>query len=136
MNRARIGVVFAFLGVFAIWGCAQNSSTPTAAAKNNRLQDEVKALTAARDQLRQDLKAALTEKEQLLDEVAKLKLVVKERDDLQAQLAARTNERDLSQAQIDQIKRAMKALMEQVEGMGPASAAPVTTAASKPAGNS
>jgi chromosome segregation ATPase len=128
----------AFLVTLALWGCAQSPGEADRNAKATRLQEEIRALTAARDGLRQELKAARADIETLQEQIAQLQRVVKERDDLKAQLSARTAERDNSVAQIQQIRTNLKALMDQVEAAAAAgaTAAPISVSATKPAGQS
>jgi outer membrane murein-binding lipoprotein Lpp len=130
MNRARFGLVFAILGTLTLWGCAQNPAESNAKV---RLQEEVTALTAARDQLRNELKATQATRDGLQEEVAKLRRLAKERDEL---LATRTTERDQNAANLETLKKGLKALMDQATSMGPAESVPVTTASLKSAGNS
>jgi septal ring factor EnvC (AmiA/AmiB activator) len=134
MNRARFGVVFAILGTLTLWGCATQPSGE-AANKTTRLQEELSAITTVRDKLRQDLKTAQKERDGLGEELAKLKNLMKERDE---QLATRTTERDQTQANLEQLRKGIKALMEQATGMGPTptESAPVTTANTQTVGKS
>lgn len=133
MCRYRFGLVFGLLATLAIWGCGQDNSGANA-GKSTRLQEEVQSLAKLRDQLRQDLKTAQADRERLQAEVALLQPVVKERDDLKQNLAARTNERDTVASQLDQVKKGVKALIEQIDTTpnANASSAGATVSLAKP----
>ncbi len=125
MTRARVGLVLAVLSAVAIWGCAQNPSKSKA-----QLQEEIHNLTGVRDRLQGELKTAKGEVEQLKAEVQALR---RERDEMQNQLAARTAERDAQSNALDQLRKGLRALMDQAEAAVPSSTTPISTAASKPA---
>jgi uncharacterized coiled-coil DUF342 family protein len=93
-------------------------------------------LTTQRDQLRQDLKAVTAEKDRLDEEVERLRMVVKERDQLRETLATRTAERDQGLAQLEQVKKGVKAILEQVEAALPTPPPALGTAGTKSASNS
>jgi len=113
MHRSRVGLVFALLATLGIWGCAQNPGAESErSARTTRLQEEIRGLSAQRDQLKKELKSAGEEVQRLKEE---LDQVVKSRDELRDQLAARTSERDAGYAQLDQLRRGIRALMEQAE---------------------
>lgn len=117
-----------------LWGCAQGPSGHAQAervkgleAKCAKLEEDYRAVAAARDQIRKktaDLEA----------EVAQLRAVVKERDELRHQVTARTGERDLLQQRCDRLKKGIQELLGQDEALlapagGPAApaAAPAAT---------
>jgi DNA repair exonuclease SbcCD ATPase subunit len=123
----------AIVGALAIWGCSQNPPHPPASVKTARLQEEIRNLTGAREQLRQDLRTAHADLDRLQEEIKKLREAAKERDDLRNTLAVRTAERDGNLAQLDQLRKGIKALMDQSETAGLGHAQPVSAAEVKPA---
>jgi TolA-binding protein len=132
MTRMRAGFVLAFLGVMAIWGCAHNPAETPASVKTARLQEEIRNLIGQRDQLRQELRTAQADLERLHEEVKKQREIAKERDDLRQQLALRTSERDNNLAQLEQIRKGMRALMDQAEAAAAGNPPPLSTARAKP----
>jgi chromosome segregation ATPase len=119
MIRSRIGWVLSLAFILTLWGCAQNDSAPTARA--NRLQEELQNLASKSDQLRLDLRKAQEEKSRLVAQLeqgrqAQLELA-KERDDLRQNLNTRTAERDHVQNQIEQLRKGIHAIMEQLDTM-------------------
>src|SRR5262249_6852920 len=119
MFRSRIGWVLSLAFILTLWGCSQSDTALS--SRTHRLQEEVQGLAATRDQLRQDLRKAQEEKTRLseqLDQARQVHLdLTKERDDLRQTLAARIAERDHTQAQLDQLRKGIHAIMDQLDAM-------------------
>lgn len=134
-SKAMIVILVASLG---LWGCSQGPAGGPAAqaermraleARCTKLEEDYKAVAAARDQAR---KQAAT----LGDEKGKL---AKERDDLRHLLDSRTSERDLAQTRCDRMKKGLQSLLGQDDAAltPPAGSSPAlptaTLSASEPA---
>jgi uncharacterized coiled-coil DUF342 family protein len=110
MSKNQQMVVVGVVMIVGIWGCSQSSSgspekIKALETKVNRLEEEFRSASAARDQLRKKL--AEIEQEQ-----AQLKL---ERDELRGELKTRTDERDIVTGQFDQFRKNLKELIGQTE---------------------
>jgi septal ring factor EnvC (AmiA/AmiB activator) len=110
MSKYQQMIVVGVIMIVGICGCSQSSSgspekMKAMEAKVNRLEEEFRAATAARDQLRKKL--AEVEQEQ-----AQLK---QERDELRNELKTRTAERDSVSGQFDQFRKSLKELIGQTE---------------------
>jgi outer membrane murein-binding lipoprotein Lpp len=115
-SKAMIVVLVASLG---LWGCAQSPSAQAERvraleAKAAKLEEDYKAVAAARDQARKQAAALEAEKGTLA--VAKAALG-KERDELRHQVEARTSERDLAQTRCDRMKKGLQNLLGQDEAL-------------------
>jgi len=123
MMHSRVAWVLTVASMLGLWGCAENGAG-SGQAKTNRLHEEIQGLSALRDQLRKDLTGIKEQKarvEQQLDQLRQEHLdLTKERDDLRQNLAARSAERDHTQAQLEQLRKGVRALMEQLDTMAPA----------------
>src|SRR4051794_12491268 len=114
MNRATKIIGFVLVTLFGVYGCAkgpgegtEKGSTP--ASKSQRLEEDLRAASAARDQLRQKLVAAEERQTQLQ------KQFETERAALKAELKARTTERDSVATQYDGFRKNLKELIGQAE---------------------
>jgi predicted RNase H-like nuclease (RuvC/YqgF family) len=96
--------------------------------KNAKLEDDFRAVAAARDQLRRKLSAAEDQQQQLQKQTEELQAVTRERDELRQQLVARTAERDALTGQFDQVRKGLKDLLGQAEASIPRPSEPVTSA--------
>jgi uncharacterized membrane protein len=104
------------LTVFGVWGCGK-SGTPTAdggspAAKVAKLEEDLKAATAARDTFRQKLAAA---EDQMRTEIARGQALQKERDDLSAKLKQKGTEYKELQGQYEGFRKNLKELLGNAE---------------------
>jgi septal ring factor EnvC (AmiA/AmiB activator) len=134
MKRFFNGWVILLVAAAGIWGCTQSSSgggngtekIKTLEGTLNKMEDENKAVTAARDQLRKKLAEAEEERIQLEQQLQGLG---KEREEMKAQLTARTAERDNLQTQFEQIRKALRGVLTQVDAVSN-SMRPVTTSTS------
>lgn len=146
MSRTNQWLIAMAFGVVSIWGCADSQSTGPSAAdrlkaletKNAKLEDDFRAVVAARDQLRRKLAAAEDQQAQLQKEgQEQLQKLTQERDDLRQQVVARTGERDVLMGQFEQVRKGIKELLGQVDAASlklptePATAAVKTNPAGK-----
>ncbi|MBL8864728.1 MAG: hypothetical protein KF873_09910 [Gemmataceae bacterium] len=101
------------LTIFGIWGCGKSGTAEgSPAARIAKLEEELKAATAARDTFRQRL--ADSEK-RTQDGLARYEAVVRERDDLQGKLARKVDEHKELQVQYDGFRKNLKELIGQAE---------------------
>lgn len=103
------------LTIFGVWGCGKSTSTseggsPT--AKIAKLEDELKAATAARDSFRQKLADSENANRA---ESARYQALAKERDELQGKLARKGDEYKELQVQYDGFRKNLKELIGQAE---------------------
>jgi septal ring factor EnvC (AmiA/AmiB activator) len=132
MTQYQRALAVLIVSVLGIWGCAQGPAGSAAAekvksleAKLNRVEDEFRAATAARDQFQKKLSEAEILAVQLRQE---LDAMHKERDDLRGQVKARTAERDALSQQFEVFRRSLKDLIGQTEAsLAKPSQPPVTT---------
>jgi len=115
MNRATKIIGFVLVTLFGVYGCAKGPGDGTEkgsapATRSQRLEEDLRAASAARDQLRQKLVAA-EERQTLLQ-----KQYETERAALKAELKARTTERDSVATQYDGFRKNLKELIGQAEG--------------------
>ena len=137
MSRADHAFILLTLGVVGIWGCAQNQTPGPSTAerlkalevKNAKLEEDFRAVAAARDQLRRKLASAEEGQQLLQQQIEELHKISKERDSLREQLAARTAERDSLAGQFEHFRKGLKDLIGQVEAAIPHENEPVTSAA-------
>lgn len=143
MSRANQALLVLTAAVMGIWGCAQSQGPGPSAAdrlralevKNAKLEDDFRAVAAARDQLRRKLAAAEEQQAQLQKHVEELNsTLTKEREDMARQLALRTSERDSLVSHVEQFRSGLKELLGQAEAALPRPAAePVAAATETPA---
>jgi hypothetical protein len=114
MSRTSKIIGFVLVTLFGVYGCAkgpgegtEKSTSP--ATKSQRLEEDLRAASAARDQLRQKLVAAEERQTQLQ------KQFETERAALKAELKARTTERDSVATQYDGFRKNLKELIGQAE---------------------
>jgi chromosome segregation ATPase len=138
MTRFRNAFGVFLVMMFGLWGCARgpgNDGSSTATndkikaleAKTAKLENDLKAVLAAKDQLRKQLGDAEEAQAQMKREIETLQPVVKERDELLVQLRSRVTERDQLQAQYDGFRRNIKDLLGQAEASLPDTKKSVTT---------
>jgi septal ring factor EnvC (AmiA/AmiB activator) len=106
-HRALAVLVVAVLG---IWGCTQGPGSNAEKVKNleskaNRLEEDLRAATAARDQF----KKKLSEAENLTAQQRQ------DLEDLRGQVKARTAERDTLSQQFEGFRKNLKELIGQTE---------------------
>lgn len=111
MTRAQKIIGFVLVTFLGAYGCTQGPPGGTdrntsPAAKAHRLEEDLRAATAARDQFRQRLDAAEQRQSQLQ----------KQLDAERAELKARTAERDAITSQYDGFRKGLKELLAQAEG--------------------
>lgn len=104
------------LTIFGVWGCGK-SGTGTAegvspAARIAKLEEDLKAATAARDTFRQKLADSENANRA---ETARYQALAKERDDLQGKLARKSDEHKELQVQYDGFRKNLKELIGQAE---------------------
>jgi hypothetical protein len=111
------------LTIFGIWGCGKSGTAEgSPAARIAKLEEELKAASAARDTFRQRL--AESEK-RTQDGLARYEAIVRERDDLQGKLARKVDEHKELQVQYDGFRKNLKELIGQAEvALAPKPAAP------------
>lgn len=116
------------LTIFGIWGCGKSGTAEgSPAARIAKLEEELKAATAARDTFRQRL--ADSEK-RTQDGLARYEAVVRERDDLQGKLARKVDEHKELQVQYDGFRKNLKELIGQAEvALAPKPATPAAVGA-------
>lgn len=136
MSRSDHALIMLTLAVVGVWGCAQSGTPGPSAAerlkalevKNAKLEEDFRAVAAARDQLRRRV-TALEEQQQAFQQQAEaLQKATRERDELREQLAARTVERDNLTGQLAQFRKGLKDLIGQVEAALPQQPAEPVTA--------
>lgn len=111
MTRSHKLVGFVTVVLFGVYGCAkgpgdatEKNTSPT--AKVQRLEEDLRATSAARDQFRQKLLAAEEQQKQLQ----------KQLDADRAKLKSRTSERDTIATQYEGFRKNLKDLINQAEG--------------------
>jgi chromosome segregation ATPase len=133
-------MVVATLG---LWGCAQEHRNGPGSArlkalesKNAKLQNDFRAVVAARDQMRKKLIAAEEQKVRLSQQLEEIQAITRERDELRQQVTSRTSERDAIQNQFDQFRKGIRSLLGQADTFSANSqpGQPVTSTVKTPAG--
>lgn len=124
MTRFHKLLGFLLVVGLGIYGCAKVPSTeqsnsdkhPSLQAKAQRLEEDYRAVAAARDQFRQKLLAAEERQSQLQRQLEKLQAdAAIERDALKAEVKSRTLERDAVVLQYESFRKSLKDLLEQAE---------------------
>jgi chromosome segregation ATPase len=121
-----------FLG---IWGCARAPVGASAQAerlhnletKCSKLEDDYRAVAAARDQARKQVAALESERTRLQKDLAEKQAILQERDELKQQIAARISERDNLQQRCDRIKKGLQSILGQDDAMLPTQPASTST---------
>lgn len=138
MNRVTKTLAILAVACLGIWGCAQGPAgakgdaerIKALEAKNARLEDDYRAVTASRDQLRKKLASVEQQQAQLRTEIDQLQIAAQERDQLQQQVKLRITERDSVQTQFDEFRKSIRNLLGQAEAaVSRPSSQPVTSAA-------
>jgi outer membrane murein-binding lipoprotein Lpp len=118
------------------WGCAQEQNRGHGSArikslesKIAKLEDDFRAVVAAREQIRKKWKAADQERARLSEELEELQNAARERDELRLQVKARTSERDALQSQFDQFRKGIRTLLGQADSACNSTSHPPVTAA-------
>ena len=137
MTQYQRALAVLFVAVLGIWGCTQGPAGSAAAekvksleSKLNRVEDEFRAATAARDQFRKKLTEAENLSVQLRQE---LDAMQKDRDDLRGQVKARTAERDTLSQQFEVFRKRLKDLIGQTEASLAKPSPPPISTVSQPA---
>jgi septal ring factor EnvC (AmiA/AmiB activator) len=133
MSSYQKALAVLVVAVMGIWGCAQGPAGGASAekvrnleSKVNRLEEDFRASTTARDQFRKKL----AETEVAVAEVRQ------ERDEFAAQLRARTSERDTMAVQFESFRKNLKELLGQTEAaLAQPGVVPATTASKTKAPN-
>ncbi|HZT80682.1 MAG TPA: hypothetical protein VFA26_10685 [Gemmataceae bacterium] len=142
MTRAKKALVILVVTIFGVWGCSQGPTHSAASlerikaleGKCAKLEDDYRAVAAARDQLKKKLAQAESDRARAQQELNQSQAVARERDELRQQLAARTGERDAVQTQFDNFRKGIRNLLGQVEAATPPAGQPAVSAAERPAG--
>jgi len=124
------------LALIGAWGCSQQETAGPSSAdrakalevKNTKLEEDFRAVAAARDQLRRKLAAADEQQQQLQKQIDEMQVARRERDEAVKQLSVRTVERDNLVGQLEGFRKSLRDLLGQVEVAIPHDAEPVTTA--------
>jgi hypothetical protein len=120
MNRVLRISGFILVTLFGAYGCTQapggTDKSASPAAKLQRLEEDLKAVSTARDEFRQKLLA--TEERQ-----AKLQ---KQLDTERAELKSRTSERDTIATQYEGFRKSLKDLLGQAESALGSPASPIS----------
>jgi hypothetical protein len=141
MTRAGKILTVILVAALGAWGCAKGPANHYAAqaerirtleGKCAKLEEDYRAVAAARDAARKRVAALEEENARLGKLVVDYQSVVKERDSLRAQLDARTSERDQFQARCDRMKKGLQSLLGQDDAMLSPGSAPVTSAVPGP----
>lgn len=122
MKQHQKALIVLIVAVLGIWGCAQGPSASAEKLKAiesrvARLEDDLKAATAARDQYRKKLAETETLAGQLQGDL----------DETRTQLKARTGERDDLTQQFETFRKTIKDLIGQTEAALAKPKTPVTT---------
>jgi chromosome segregation ATPase len=126
MTRYHKALGVCLVTVFGLWGCARGPESGGAGHVSGdkvkslemriaKLEDDLRAVVAAREQLQTKLEDAEHAQVLLHQEIDRLQLVVKDRDELRSSLTARTSERDQLQTQYDAFRSNIKDLLGQAE---------------------
>jgi chromosome segregation ATPase len=133
MTRTSKVLIVLVVATLGIWGCAQGPVSHSAQhekirsleSKCAKLEEDYRAVAAARDQAR---KRATTLETDLRKEAADRQAAAQERDELRAQLQARTGERDTLQTRCDRLKNGLKTLLGEDAALAAPQSRPVTAA--------
>lgn len=140
MTRGGKAFSVLLVALLGLWGCARGpigQSTQTERVRSletkcARLEDDYRAVAAARDQSKKQAAALEAERTKLQKEVADKQAIVKERDSLRQQMVMRTSERDNLKVRCDRLKRGLQELLGQDDAMLPAPAAPTAKSNNAP----
>jgi soluble cytochrome b562 len=126
VSRASKTLVVIVVAMLGLWGCAQGTTTPPRGvhaervkaleAKCAKLEEECRAVTAARDQVRKKLGGVEESRLKLQQEIDRQQAVfAQERADMQRQIAQRTMQRDGVQGQFDDFRKGLHQLLNQAD---------------------
>ena len=130
MTRTSKVLIVLLVATLGVWGCAQGPANHPAQGEKIRsleskcakLEEDYRAVAAARDQAR---KRATTLE-------ADRQAAARERDELRAQLKARTGERDTLQTRCDRLKKGLQSLLGEDDAALAGPQPPVSTAQQGP----
>ena len=130
MTRANRALAVLIVAAFGLWGCAQGPANgnanaeriKTLEAKCAKLEDDYRAVAAARDQMRKKTNELEETRGKMKVELEQLQPLVKENEDIKVQLTSRTNERDNLVTQFDVFRKSIRNLLGQAEAALPAAA--------------
>jgi septal ring factor EnvC (AmiA/AmiB activator) len=139
MSRANKAFAILVVAVLGLWGCTQSPTNGANVEKIKalesrcaKLDDDCRAMAAARDQARKKVAAV---EEDLRRKDDQSQAVVKERDELRQQLEVRTAVRDAYLGQFDQLRKGMRSLLGQADSAAAGlTGAPVTATGKMPTG--
>jgi TolA-binding protein len=139
MNSAKQALLALLVAMLGIWGCAKGPGPGVAAServkalevRNQKLEDDFRAVAALRDQLRKQIAGAEEQRQQLRQELdQQIEQVNKEREELRQQLSLRTGERDNLATQYEAFRKQIRELLGQADaGLKAPASHPVTAAA-------
>ncbi len=129
MSRGFKMLAVMIVATLGLWGCAQGQAPGAHAEKmralENRcakLEDDYRAVAAARDGLRKKVATLEEEQGKVQQELEthqpllKERLtVLKERDELQQQLGGRTTERDDARTQLETVRKGLRTILGQAD---------------------
>jgi len=134
MTRAKLALIVLTLSLVGAWGCSSSQTPGPSSAdrlkalevKNAKLEDDFRAVAAARDQMRRKLAAAEEQQQQLQKHIDEMQTVTRERDELRTLLTQRTVERDNLVNQYDQFRKGLRELLGQADAALPQVSDPLT----------
>jgi len=125
MSRASKALVVLMVAALGIWGCSQGPSQVGGVSQEKvkqlesrcqKLEDECRAVTAAREQVRKRLAEESEQRlkvQQQLEEVRSA--FAKEREEMKQDLQTRTTERDTIQSNFDQFRKGLRNLLQDMD---------------------
>ncbi len=133
MTRTSKVLIVLVVATCGVWGCAQGPVSHSAQgdklrnleSKCAKLEEDYRAVAAARDQARKRVAALEAD---LRKESAERQATARQRDDLRAQVKARTGERDSLQSRCDRLKKGLQSLIGEDDAALASPQHPVTTA--------
>ena len=162
MSRGSNVLAVFVVASLGLWGCAQGRGggadrLRALEIKCAKLEEDYRAVTAARDLLRAKVSALEAEQARLQQEAEshepllkeRLGLIaerqsltrqrdnlVRDRGELQQQVTSRTSERDDARSQVDLLRKGLRSLLGQAEASGGGHGPPSVSAAGAAAGKS
>ena len=138
MTRTSKVCIVLLVATLGVWGCAQGPANHSAQGEKIRnleskcakLEEDYRAVAAARDQARKRATALETD---LRKEAADRQAAARERDELRVQVKARTGERDTLQGRCDRLKKGLQNLLGEDDAALAGKQPPVTAAGQGPA---
>lgn len=119
MMRNPKWMLMILLAAFGVWGCSKGTSSTLAVDKVRqleaqiaKLEEDMKALNAARDTFRVKLASA---EQQIRSEAARATAAEKERDQALEQLKERVTERDQLRSHLENFRNDLKQLLGRTE---------------------